>query len=91
MKFDVFTHQKKFIESNSKFPALVAGYGSGKTVSFCLKGIGELLKNPYKTVLLAEPVYPMIVDVLQPTLEKLLNELKFKYNYIAGEKKYIIF
>ena len=90
-EFDAFAHQKKFVESTSKFPALVAGYGSGKTVAFCLKGIRELFKNPFKTILLAEPVYPMITDVLQPTLENMLNELKLKYNYIAGEKKYIIY
>ena len=69
----------------------MAGYGSGKTVAFCLRGIRLLFKNPFKTVLLAEPVYPMITDVLQPTLESLLNQLKLKYNYIAGEKKYIIY
>ena len=91
MKFETFKHQKEFISSNSKFPALVAGYGSGKTVAFCLRGIYLLFKNPYKTILLAEPVYPMITDVLQPTLENILNELKLKYNYIAGEKKYIIY
>ena len=79
MKFNVFSHQNKFLRSKSKFPALVAGYGSGKTVAFALKGLIECGRNPNKTVLLAEPVFPMITDVLQPTLEFLLNELKFQY------------
>ena len=91
MLFDVFSHQDKFIKTREKFPALVAGYGSGKTLAFCLKGILELGRNPGKTILLAEPVFPMIRDVLQPTLEQLLNDLKFRYQYRASESKYNIY
>ena len=64
--------------------------GSGKTVAFVLKALAECGKNPNKTVLLAEHVYPMIKDVLQPTLENLLTQLKFPYKYIASEMKYTI-
>ena len=90
MKFDVFRHQNKFIRSKSKFPALVAGYGSGKTYAFCLKALLELGRNPTKTILLAEPTYGMIKDVLQPTLEEVLDQLNFNYSYKAGEIKYKI-
>ena len=79
MRFDVFKHQNKFIRTTEKFPLLCGGYGSGKTVSLCLKALAELGRNPNKTILLAEPVYPMIKDVLQPTLESILDDLKFKY------------
>ena len=91
MKFNVFKHQNKFIRSDEKFVLLCGGYGSGKTVSLCLKAITELGRNPNKTILLAEPVYPMIKDVLQPTLESILSDLKFKYTYRASENKYNIF
>ena len=37
MRFDVFKHQNKFIRTTEKFPLLCGGYGSGKTVSLCLK------------------------------------------------------
>ena len=88
--FDVFNHQNKFIRTKQKFPALVGGYGAGKTVALCLKGLLELGRNPGKIILLAEPVYPMVRDVLQPTLEKCLDELKFEYIYKAGESSYDI-
>ena len=91
MRFDVFKHQNKFIRTTEKFPLLCGGYGSGKTVSLCLKALAELGRNPNKTILLAEPVYPMIKDVLQPTLESILDDLKFKYTYKASENKYKIF
>tara|TARA_Y100000401_G_scaffold66066_1_gene52725 strand:- start:7078 stop:8346 length:1269 start_codon:yes stop_codon:yes gene_type:complete len=91
MSFDVFKHQEEFVKTTAKFPALVAGYGSGKTLAFCLKGILELGRNPGKTILLAEPVFPMIRDVLQPTLEQLLDDLNFRYQYKASESKYNIY
>jgi len=91
MRYDVFPHQKKFILSDAKYPALVGGYGSGKTVAFCLKGIRECGLNPGKQILLAEPVYPMVKDVLQPTLEKVLQDVEFDYTYSASDLKYRVF
>ena len=89
-KFEVFKHQNEFIRTKQKFPALVAGYGSGKTVAFCLKALLECGRNPGKLILLAEPVYPMIKDVLQPTLENLMEELGIKFEYKASEMKYSV-
>ena len=90
MKYKVFKHQNKFIRTKSKFPALVAGYGSGKTFALCLKAIIEVGRNPGKIVLLAEPTYPMMREVLQPTLEEILKDLGFHYKYTAGDTKYNI-
>ena len=88
--FKVFNHQNQFIRSKAKYPALVAGYGSGKTVAFVLKAILEAGRNPTKTILLAEPTFPMIRDVLQPTLEETLEQLGFSFKYRASEMKYTI-
>ena len=88
--YKVFDHQNSFIRSKAKYPALVAGYGSGKTVAFVLKALLEAGRNPQKTILLAEPTFPMIRDVLQPTLEDILRDLKFPYKYRASEMKYTI-
>ena len=91
MKFDVFKHQNKFIRSKEKFVLLCGGYGSGKTVSLCLKALSELGRNPNKTILLAEPTYPMIRDVLQPTFELVLRQAGFDYEYVASATKYRVF
>jgi len=86
--FKVYPHQNKFIRSKQKFPALVGGFGSGKTVAFCLKALLEGGRNSGYQILLAEPTYGMIKDVLQPTFEWILKELKFNYAYIAGDLRY---
>ena len=88
--YKVFKHQNQFIRSKAKYPALVAGYGSGKTTAFVLKAILEAGRNPQKTILLAEPTFPMIRDVLQPTLEETLEQLGFPFRYRASESKYTI-
>jgi len=88
--FQVYPHQNNFVRSKEKYPALVAGYGSGKTYAFVLKALAELGRNPGKIILLAEPVYPMVRDVLQPTLEEILREVGFDYTYRASEMKYVV-
>ena len=82
------SHQYEFISSKAKHPALVAGFGSGKTIVFCLKGLIEAGLNPGKTILLAEPVYPMVKNVLQPTLEHVMKDYGFDYSYKASDYRY---
>ncbi len=77
--------------SEDKHPFLVGGVGSGKTTAFCLKAISEAGKNSGKTILLAEPTYPMIRDVLQPTFESVLRQAGFDYEYTATATKYRVY
>ena len=88
--FNVLPHQNKFIRTKAKYPSLVTGYGGGKTLAFVLRALAHCGKNVGGTILLAEPVFPMVRDVLQPTLEKCLNDLKFDYTYKASDMRYLI-
>tara|TARA_Y100001963_G_scaffold159944_1_gene266390 strand:+ start:8673 stop:9923 length:1251 start_codon:yes stop_codon:yes gene_type:complete len=88
VKLNVYKHQNKFIRSKAKYPALVCGYGAGKTTAFVLMGMRQCGLNPSGTILLAEPTYPMIKDVLQPTLEKMLDAVGWIYNYSASDLRY---
>tara|TARA_Y100000401_G_scaffold117578_1_gene127322 strand:+ start:2443 stop:3690 length:1248 start_codon:yes stop_codon:yes gene_type:complete len=88
--FNVLKHQKLFIQNEAKYSSLITGYGGGKTLGFCLKGLAQAGKNVGGTILLAEPVFPMVRDVLQPTFEKCLNDLKFDYTYKASDMRYVV-
>ena len=90
-KFKLFKHQKEFLNSNYKHPFLLGGYGSGKTYGFCLFALKQCSQNAGKTILLAEPTYPMIRDVLQPTFEKVLRDAGFDYDYSATATKYRVY
>ena len=87
-KIRLFQHQADYVKSEAKYPFLLGGYGSGKTVGFCAFALRQCSKNPGKQILLAEPTYPMIRDVLQPTFENIVRQLGFSYDYSATEMKY---
>ena len=77
--------------SEDKYPFLLGGYGSGKTYGFCVFALKQCAKNAGKTILLAEPTYSMIRDVLQPTFELVLRQVGFNYEYIASSTKYRVY
>ena len=77
--------------SDDKYPFLLGGYGSGKTYGFCMFALNQCAKNAGKTILLAEPTYPMIRDVLQPTFETVLRQAGFDYEYTATSTKYRVY
>ena len=89
--FKLFQHQLVYVMSEDKYPFMLGGVGSGKTTAFCVKAISEAGKNSGKTILLAEPTYPMIRDVLQPTFEQVLRQAGFDYEYTATATKYRIY
>ena len=86
--FKLLQHQLDYVLSDAKYPFLLGGYGSGKTVGFCVFALRQCAKNPGKRILLAEPTYPMIRDVLQPCFEDIVRQLGFSYEYSATEMKY---
>ena len=88
--YKLFQHQSDFVHSASKYSALVAGYGSGKTTAFCIRALKECGRNAGKRILLAEPTYPMVRDVLQPTFEQVLRDSGFAYEYTATDTRYRI-
>ena len=89
--FKLFQHQLDYVLSDDKYPFLLGGYGSGKTYGFCMFALRQCSKNAGKTILLAEPTYPMIRDVLQPTFELVLRQAGFDYEYSATATKYRVF
>ena len=89
--FKLFQHQLDYVMSEDKYPFLLGGYGSGKTYGFCVFALKQCAKNAGKTILLAEPTYPMVRDVLQPTFETVLRKAGFDYDYTATSTKYRVY
>ena len=74
--------------SNSKYPMLLGGYGSGKTTGFVVFALRQCSMNAGKRILLAEPTYPMIRDVLHPAFEQAGRHTGFSYDYSATDMRY---
>jgi len=69
--WEVFTpHAKQwqFLASTARFNLFLAGMGSGKTWSLCLKALMLALQNPGVPGVLAGRVYPDVRDTLEPEL-----------------------
>ena len=86
--FKLFQHQLDYVLSDAKYPMLLGGYGSGKTVGFCVFALRQCSMNAGKRILLAEPTYPMIRDVLQPAFEQAIRHTGFSYEYSATDMRY---
>lgn len=82
MATKLLKHQFEFVDDTyTRYIGLIAGYGSGKTYSFCMKAIHLASINVGHTGVLLEPIGNMISDVLVPMFEQCLNELGVAYTY----------
>lgn len=85
INFSLLKHQMKFLEDvETRYLALVAGYGAGKTYSFCLKGIYMAWLNAGHKGALLEPTNAMAADVLVPDLQALLYDLEIPHDFKAS-------
>lgn len=62
--------QGAFMSSKSKYAAMVAGFGSGKTFAGCLDGIMHYWQHPKVNQGYFAPTYPHIRDIFFPTIEE---------------------
>jgi PBSX family phage terminase large subunit len=71
--------QYQYITTQSPFPALVAGFGAGKTEAAVLRSIAGLLMNPNTNRGFYEPTYDLIRMIAWPRFEDLLTQLNVPY------------
>lgn len=71
--------QFKYITSTAKFPALVAGFGAGKTEAAVQRSIIGKLNNPETNRGFYEPTYDLIRMIAWPRFEAVLTALEIPY------------
>lgn len=83
-------HQRKFHASDAYERALIAGFGSGKTMA----GASEHLKlcaiNSGLSSMIISPSYPMAKKTVIPTFIDLLDNSKIQYTYNKSEHTFRI-
>jgi hypothetical protein len=62
--------QAEFLATRSKFKALVAGFGSGKTWAGCAGQCQHAWEHPRINAGYFAPTYPQIRDIFYPTIEE---------------------
>ncbi len=66
--------QYLFVTSPAKFPAMIAGYGAGKTEGAILRLIKLKLEYPEQNVGYYLPTYDLIAQIAYPRFQQLLTE-----------------
>ena len=78
--------QKDFLELNCKFPAFVAGFGTGKSEIMCQSALLDSIEGGSDSlVALYEPTYDLVRLILAPRMEEKLIDWGVRYKYNKTE------
>jgi hypothetical protein len=81
--------QYEYINSTAKFPAMVAGFGAGKTEAAIQRCIIGKLRNPDTNRGFYEPTYDLIRMIAWPRFEEMLTALEIPYTLHKSPLNYI--
>ena len=79
MEINPTVPQDQFIFSESKYPAFVGGFGSGKTEALIVRSIVGKLQSPKTDRAFYEPTYDLIRMIAWPRFEEMLSSLSIPY------------
>lgn len=79
LKIELSDPQFHFVMSRAKFPAMVAGYGAGKTEAAILRALRLKLDYPGQNVGYYLPTYDLIKQIVFPRMEQLLAANGYAY------------
>ena len=70
--------QRSFFWNSRAYPAMMSGFGAGKSLALTLKAIQICLDFPGTRVLLMRESYPQLMDTTITTLFKIFNHFKWE-------------
>ena len=79
MEINPTVPQDRFIFSEAKYPAMVAGFGAGKTEALIVRSILGKISSPKTDRAFYEPTYDLIRMIAWPRYEEMLSGLKIPY------------
>ena len=79
--------QLRFLQTEAAYPAMIAGYGSGKTMAGVIRAFHLKVKYKNQRVGYYLPTYPLINDIAVPRFEELLGAIGAKSLYNKKDKE----
>ena len=79
MEINPTVPQDRFIFSEAQYPAIVAGFGAGKTEALIVRSLLGKLAHPESDRAFYEPTYDLIRMIAWPRFEELLSDLRVPY------------
>lgn len=80
-----------FVTSVAKFPAMVAGYGAGKTEAGVVRALRLKFKYPDQNIGYYLPTYDLIKQIVFPRIEELLSMYGYSYFLNESDKELVIY
>ena len=78
--------QAEFLALDCKFPAFIAGFGTGKSETMCNSAMMDSLEGGSDSLIaLYEPTYDLVRLILAPRMEDKLQEWGVRYKYNKSE------
>ena len=78
--------QKRFLDLSCKYPAFVAGFGTGKSEIMCTSALLDSLEGGSDSLIaMYEPTYDLVRLILAPRMEEKLIDWGVKYKYNKSE------
>ena len=91
MELQLLKHQYEFCaDQESRYLALVGGFGCGKTFSFCIKTIFLAAANVGYRGAIMEPTYSMIKKTLLPAMDEALETCGIPYTFSKSDAVYTL-
>lgn len=87
---DLTWPQYDFVNSPAKFPAMVAGYGAGKTEAGIVRALRLKFRHPLLNVGYYLPTYDLVQKIAYPRFEALLTEKGYFYALNETKKELVI-
>lgn len=75
----VLKHQHKMIYSDSTYPALVCGFGAGKSECLVMKALKQLFEIDNAQIAIYEPTVDLIKKIMYPRIEEILSDAGLMY------------
>ena len=85
MKREVLPHQYKMIYSEATYPALVCGFGAGKSEALVMKALKQLFEIPNCAIAIYEPTVDLIKRIMYPRFEEILGATGLTYRLNKSE------
>jgi hypothetical protein len=76
--------QAQFISSKAPYPAMVAGFGAGKTEALILRALSGKFRNPKTNRAFYEPTYDLIRQIAWPRFEEILTTMQVPYRLLKS-------
>lgn len=78
--------QYDFVSASEKFPALVAGFGAGKTHAAIARALALKLQYPKQNVAYYLPTYDLVSTIAFPRFAEMLDQVGMKFQINKNDK-----